>query len=38
VPSADWHPIQFVDSAKRICAADKTRIMGPTAARLFGIA
>jgi aminocarboxymuconate-semialdehyde decarboxylase len=37
VPSADWHPIQFVESAKRIGAADKTRIMGPTAAKLFGI-
>jgi len=26
-----------VKSAKRIAAADKTRIMGPTAAKLFGI-
>ena len=37
VPSADWHPIEFVKSAKRIGAADKTRITGPNAARLFGI-
>jgi aminocarboxymuconate-semialdehyde decarboxylase len=37
VPSADWHPVEFVRGAKRIGTADKTRIMGPAAAELFGI-
>jgi aminocarboxymuconate-semialdehyde decarboxylase len=37
VPSADWHPIAFIKGVKRIASADKTRIMGPTAARLFGV-
>jgi aminocarboxymuconate-semialdehyde decarboxylase len=37
VPSADWHPVEFIKGTKRIAAADKTRIMGPNAAKLFGI-